>query len=836
MSYSEEPRFRALLLDTKAANPNHYICLSIANALNKIPEVECVHKVSLGNAIEKAREYECNLFFAFDGEELHKELCKRLADICGFSVLWVTEDPYELSTNVRNSELFDLVFTNDSGSVLAYGGKAHHLPLASDFSIQYHHVSVDQECRYDLFFAGTAWPNRVNFLKNILSGVDGISMKLALSSNPHIPPVDIEHPVSAYSWRTPNSEFSRLANRSRITLGLFRNYSTSIGDKTVAVTPGPRIFEVAMAGGFQLVDGSLPEIEKYFVPDKEIVIFSDANDCVEKVKYFISHPNERISVARAAQNRALKEHTYIQRIGELFSLISANWATKKQTQDISNSSRMHRILMVSHNIKDEGSWGGVEVYQDWISKNISGGFEVWFYVPMQHRDGCILINPEGEVIEKYFFHAASDDLLACDERERAFSQVLMEYSIEAVHFQHLLKHVPSLPIIAKTLGVPTIISLHDYYCICNSFTLIGMTGDYCRVETQGEDGCDLCLARSNNLKPGCQSKRRSFFERVLKSATVLHCNTAGVREVFESVYGELESHKGWECSPVPIAKLRSDLSANRGSHLNRPLKVIIPGNFTKFKGAELLLNVFKVMQDENIEFSILGRIDEEFDGAFLGDTYKNVYIYGKYSQDELPHILRNYDVSLHCSLWPETYCLTLSEAWRSDLIPVVSDIGALGERVIDGVNGFKFPLHSPGKLVSILRNLEKNRGDLNLIRENGAKDISFEDDHLSWIQGLYQSLVKICPSKINIRLNHAYQSITLKDCGVLLNESRWMVNAHPNSKKTIKTAIINLASTPKRPNEFNGYAQNFFLYYRQYGMVPSLIKLIKFPFNRILGR
>jgi hypothetical protein len=62
--------YRVLLLDTKASNPNHYICLSIEHALNHIPEVEYVCKANLGNALERAREHKCNLFFAFDGEEL----------------------------------------------------------------------------------------------------------------------------------------------------------------------------------------------------------------------------------------------------------------------------------------------------------------------------------------------------------------------------------------------------------------------------------------------------------------------------------------------------------------------------------------------------------------------------------------------------------------------------------------------------------------------------------------------------------------------------------------------------------------------------------------------
>ena len=60
-------KYRILLLDTKPSNPNHYICLGIYDALKKHPDVEFVYKASFGDAVESAKKFKCNLFFAFDG-------------------------------------------------------------------------------------------------------------------------------------------------------------------------------------------------------------------------------------------------------------------------------------------------------------------------------------------------------------------------------------------------------------------------------------------------------------------------------------------------------------------------------------------------------------------------------------------------------------------------------------------------------------------------------------------------------------------------------------------------------------------------------------------------
>src|ERR1700732_3326798 len=128
---SMNPRWRVLLLDTKDGNPNHYIVLAIEAALGNHPQVELVRCPGYADALHVAIKEHCNLFLAFDGEGLDRGLCRRLASVCGTSVLWVTEDPYERHVNVQNAVLFDFVFTNDSGSVQAYPRGAYHLPLAA---------------------------------------------------------------------------------------------------------------------------------------------------------------------------------------------------------------------------------------------------------------------------------------------------------------------------------------------------------------------------------------------------------------------------------------------------------------------------------------------------------------------------------------------------------------------------------------------------------------------------------------------------------------------------------------------------------------------------------
>jgi spore maturation protein CgeB/glycosyltransferase involved in cell wall biosynthesis len=787
-------QWRVLLLDTKRSNPNHYICLAIEEALRSHPRVSAVYKAQLGDAIATARQQDCNLFFAFDGEELHATVCARLRQVCGKSVLWVTEDPYELPVNLRNAELFDLVFTNDYASASAYGDRGMHMPLAASLSMQYRPVLDDLQCRYDLFFAGTAWPNRVELFRTLLQGTDGLSMKLALSENPHLPKINIGMPRSAYAWRTPHPEFCRFANASRVVLSLHRDFSTSPGARTMATTPGPRLFEVAMAGGFQLVDGSLPEVARYFEPDKEIVTFNGPEDCLEKLRHYLAHPRERVAIAQAAQRRAIAQHTYAQRIDSIMKSIDAT-GPRRNLPATTTTKQLPRVLMVTHNMIGQSSWGGIEVYQDIIRQSIGEKFECWFYVPDEQSAGrsCSLWNHRRELVERFQFAEASGDmLLSSRSREEVFSRLLLRHGITLVHFQHLLMHAASLPIVARALGVHTVLSLHDYYGLCRNFNLVGWNGQYCGVEDQPESGCNVCLETVLGAGSGSQASRRSYMRRIFERIDVLHANTQGVLARYQSVYGTLKKHPGLEVMGVPINLLKAKpVHATTSERL----QVALLGNFTQNKGADFLLKVFAEMSTAPVDFVIFGRIDTQYQDGRL--NLPNVKIHGSYKQHDLPGVLEGMDISLHASIWPETYCLTLSEAWLSGLVPVVADIGALGERVRDGENGFKFPPAHVGRLVELLLSLQFNRDLMKSVRGKELPgDIAGKDAHMAWLEGIYSRLLH--KTAIYEECEQP-QALTAEDCGVFLNSPAWINHCSPIK---MSVASLPLYSTLRRSLRF----------------------------------
>ncbi|WP_250865921.1 glycosyltransferase [Caballeronia sp. INSB1] len=787
-------KYRVLLLDTKFRNPNHYICIALREALARSGDVELVIKADAIDAIELAYRNRCDLFIAFDGEELDTTLCRRLAHECGRSILWVTEDPYEISINKRNAEIFDLVFTNDSSSVAEYGSKGRHLPLAG--AVEFHSIPVlptDKPLRYDLFFAGTAWPNRTAFVRSILGDMPADwRFKLALPVNEHLPPRNVDLPESLITWRTSPPDFGRFVNRSAITILLPRVFSAS-GNREFAETPPPRLFEAALAGGVQLVQESLAEVALAFEPGREIVLFSDARDFIRKASDVIDDRAYRNEIATAARERALRDHTYDQRVATMLGE-AANLPPKPLASDVAiprDPAKPARktLLFVSHNYVARGDFGGVEIYLDRLRAKLGDEFDILFYVrggAGEHWD-ALLLDQEYSLLKRYTFKEPyAVQMLSSPEREKAFHAMLIERKVDFVHFQHFIGHPPSLVYVARSLGIPTAMTVHDYLPVCNEYQLISFKGEFCGAPDVSLAQCDLCLWKKRQILPGSQAARRDFWNGVLAASDLIFFNTAGVRNLVGGIYPAVRQHLGVRVLPVPIlddepvlAPKPQCANAQEATRPAGPLKVALLGNVTVGKGGDLFAPAAAALANAAVEFHVFGRIDDGY--AYLNDKamFPNVFVHGTYVADQLPPALLECDVSVHVSIWPETYCLTLSEAWQNGIVPVVSDIGALGERVKNQVNGIKIRVGAEGDLINAIRLLAEDRALLARLKAHIAARQREElyptlTPHVAALKSEYRQHLRDLP--------HANQpsaelrAVGIAELGIVLQSTSWFQN------------------------------------------------------------
>jgi spore maturation protein CgeB len=83
-----------------------------------------------------------------------------------------------------------------------------------------------------------------------------------------------------------------------------------------------RLYEATGTGALLLTDrGS--NLVNLFEPGREVVVYEDGEDLVEKVHHYLHNEQERLAIAKAGQERTLREHTYSRRIEELVGVLEA---------------------------------------------------------------------------------------------------------------------------------------------------------------------------------------------------------------------------------------------------------------------------------------------------------------------------------------------------------------------------------------------------------------------------------------------------------------------------------------------------------------------------------
>jgi hypothetical protein len=82
-----------------------------------------------------------------------------------------------------------------------------------------------------------------------------------------------------------------------------------------------RLFEATGVGAMLVTDWKM-NLHEMFEPGKEVVAYRSPEECVELVQYYLEHDKEREAIARAGQERTLREHTYHHRMQELVEIIA----------------------------------------------------------------------------------------------------------------------------------------------------------------------------------------------------------------------------------------------------------------------------------------------------------------------------------------------------------------------------------------------------------------------------------------------------------------------------------------------------------------------------------
>lgn len=230
-----------------------------------------------------------------------------------FLVNWCYDSVSRYPSIIEGCEHYDLFYIfepADKDIMESFDLKIKFLPMAYD--PRYYKVMNGDKKTYDISFVGGMIEKRKKILGKIISEFPnkkyGIWGKAWTWYNPFL---QYEYKIKRRklgkrinNYKIKPNQVNRVYNDSKICLNIHHTQNKK--------GLNPRTFEILGAGGFQLVDYK-EKLEEIFELGEELVAYTDKNDLLKKIDYYLDNEDERRKIAKKGHKKVIENHTFKKR-------------------------------------------------------------------------------------------------------------------------------------------------------------------------------------------------------------------------------------------------------------------------------------------------------------------------------------------------------------------------------------------------------------------------------------------------------------------------------------------------------------------------------------------
>lgn len=280
------------------------------------------------------------------------------------------------------------------------------------------------------------------------------------------------------------------------------------------------------------------------------------------------------------------------------------------------------------------------------------------------------------------------------EKKSILRSICSHFGIRVAHVRHFLGNAPEILKLLQQQALKVVLSFHDFYTICPNIQLIDKTGRFCAGQCQTNETKAAHQHFEAKQRPGdCRLAGNWFRSPPYMYQGYVHAWRQRLHAALPHINAAVttsQSAKELLCQHFDqLAQLPFEV-IEHGRDLDMPAPVgKAPGlgqipvvcfgalNYTKGLG---LIEALVTLDQQNprFHFHLLGNVAGDWQ-----PPETNVTLHGAYKNEELYSKLKTIGPSLALipSLWPETYCHTLTESWSMGIPTICSNLGTLRERV-----------------------------------------------------------------------------------------------------------------------------------------------------------
>mgnify|MGYP001167431608 CR=1 FL=1 len=340
-------------------------------------------------------------------------------------------------------------------------------------------------------------------------------------------------------------------------------------------------------------------------------------------------------------------------------------------------------------------------------------------------------------VAKYFDTFANRDI------ESRFDAFLDEFKPDLVHFQHVMWLSHRLIHAVKARGLPSLLTLHDYWFVCANSQLVWPDHRTCQGKL-GDLNCARCALAQTRL-PGSTFLRPlvapAFWVRdylVRRAAFGVDHWLAPSRFLISRYVREGFPAKRFTFLENGI-DVRDVQSHPRQEKTGGPLRFTYLGSLAWQKGVHVVVEAFRGIPAARATLAVYGDPSTFPDYARSISTLAdpaNTVLKGVLPRDAVGHALAGTDVLVVPSVWYENSPLVIQEAFAAGVPVVASNIGALSEKVRPGVDGWLCPPGDAQAWHKTLLRLAEDPEEVTRVRAGVQPPMSLQD-HVTRLEELY---------------------------------------------------------------------------------------------------
>lgn len=362
-----------------------------------------------------------------------------------------------------------------------------------------------------------------------------------------------------------------------------------------------------------------------------------------------------------------------------------------------------------------------------------------------HLDNHPFFEQDGILVRNYYYDnfkitcikslnkKFSSDFDINDESSQTFfDNYLRNNKFDIIHIAHPMR-LGGILYIAKSLKIPTIITLTDFWLLCPGVQGIRKNGTLCLNPDGGKNCSSYCYPTISYEKI---ANRYSKIKNYLEIADIVVSPSYFLANVFQEKFDiDIKViYHGIDYSSIT--------PTNRLYNCDKSLKIAYIGTILPHKGVHLIVQALKHFND-NLKIYIFGGIyDEIYIEKLLSDSKneKRIFFMGGYEDSEITQIMNSVDMTICPSIWWENSPITILTSFAYQVPVIGNNIGGCQEFIKNGINGIHFNFNDPKDLASQLSFLSKNPEFVRTLKANVQFSKRVEEEAFDY-EHVYQTCI-----------------------------------------------------------------------------------------------